>query len=123
MTFMQALEDHGYRTSLVGKAHLQNITDIPAAWPTAAERRKPEAQRRRDGRYDQEMGPAWRHNPDHHIELPYYGFDWAAMVINHGDDVDGDYRRWLEHAHPEMLNKIGSKNAIPTPEFELPAFN
>ncbi|WP_421955277.1 sulfatase [Polaromonas sp.] len=121
MTFMHALRNSGYRTALIGKAHLQNITEIPAAWPKGSERLTPEATQRLTGRYDQELGPTWRRHAKHQMDLPYYGFDSAALVINHGDDVDGDYRRWLAQAHPELARQIGAEHAIPTPAYELSA--
>jgi arylsulfatase A-like enzyme len=36
LTFVELLRREGWRTALVGKAHLQNITAVPAAWPSQA---------------------------------------------------------------------------------------
>ncbi len=37
-TFVDMLREAGYRTALVGKAHLQNITVVPTAWPAKGTR-------------------------------------------------------------------------------------
>src|SRR5436190_23410852 len=54
-TFVDVLREAGYRTALVGKAHLQNITGAPAQWPPdPGARSSPEAPRRGPGCYGQE---------------------------------------------------------------------
>ncbi len=121
-TFVERLRKHGFRTALVGKSHLQNITGNPAQWPpadaapTEGEARKPE-----QGRFDQECEPAWLRNPDIRMDLPYYGFDTVELAIGHGDVAGGHYRRWLEQEHPEVAALTGQEHAIPTPEFALSA--
>src|SRR5690606_1278183 len=55
VTFVERLAQAGYRTALVGKSHLQNMTGLKPSWPrsgdppTEGEARRPEA-----GRFDQE---------------------------------------------------------------------
>ena len=50
-TFVDVLREAGYRTALVGKAHLQNITGAPAQWPPdPGDRRSRDARRRGPGR-------------------------------------------------------------------------
>jgi arylsulfatase len=39
-TFVQVLAQAGWRTALVGKAHLQNITAVAPPWPTGAGRNR-----------------------------------------------------------------------------------
>ena len=118
VTLMETLRCSAYRTSLVGKAHFQNATDIPPAqiapvsrYPIPAGLNEPV--RRGPGRYDQEIHGLWRNNPGHELDLPYYGFEDVVLTIEHGDDVEGDYGRWLSerHADPNLLR--GPENALP----------
>jgi len=119
-TFVDLLRRAGYRTGLIGKSHLQNMAGNPPAWPpNPADRLEIEARARGGGRYDQEWGPAWAADPTHDLDLPFYGFDTVDLTINHGDDLQGHYRRWLKANHPEAEKLLGPKNALPAPEFEL----
>lgn len=119
-TFVSRLADAGYRTALIGKSHLQNMSGFPPSWPrpqdapTEGEARTPEP-----GRFDQEWGPAWRERADHDMTLPFYGFQDVRLVIDHGDTAGGHYRRWLEQEHPEVAAVTGQAHAIPTPDFAL----
>src|SRR5512138_440208 len=58
-TFVELLREAGWRTSLVGKSHLQNMCGFPAAWPPAERRLSREAEREVPGAYWQEWGPFW----------------------------------------------------------------
>lgn len=119
-TFVELLRGAGYRTALVGKSHLQNMTGRPPAWPPKGVPRLPlEAVRSQGGRYDQEWGPFWRERPDHDVELPFYGFSDVVMAVDHGDMPGGHYWRWLEREHPEIAALAGPEHAIPTPGYEL----
>jgi len=118
-TFVDALRKAGYRTALVGKSHLQNMTGNPPAWPRdPAERGRPEAVVL-EGNYHQEWKPLWRDDPKHDVELPFYGFETVHLTIEHGDDIEGHYRRWLRAARPDADSLIGPENAIPTPDLAL----
>jgi arylsulfatase A-like enzyme len=119
-TFVEVLRQAGYRTALVGKSHLQNITDVPAHWPAdARDRLAREAKMATPGRHGQEQATAWESDPTHQMSLPYYGFEKVALSINHGDDQFGEYRRWLRAQHADADKLVGPENAIPTPDFEL----
>lgn len=119
-TFVDRLRGHGYRTALIGKSHLQNMSGLPAPWPgraagaTSGEARNPGA-----GRYDQEWGPSWDENPDFDVLRPYYGFEHVDLVVDHGDIAGGHYRRWLQRNHPEAASVVGPEHAISSPEYEL----
>lgn len=119
-TFVDTLRQAGYRTALVGKAHLQNMTDIAPSWPVrpedrlAAEAREPET-----GNYDQEKRQLWLGRDDYDLDLPYYGFEQARLVDDHSDDVHGHYRYWLRKYHPDVEQCIGPQAAIPAPDYEL----
>jgi arylsulfatase A-like enzyme len=102
-TYADVLRDAGYRTGLVGKAHFQNVSNIPAKPRTqggqGADVEAPfdlarRAQRRGEG-FGQEVRGAWASDPTRAFPSPYYGFDHVRLCIGHGDQVEGHYSRWL----------------------------
>lgn len=119
VTVVERLRDAGYRTALVGKSHLQNISGHAAVPSSSSPQRRGEARRQWPGRLDQEWGPSWAADPHFEMDLPFYGFETVDLVINHGDNAGGHYRRWLEKEHPEVAATTGPQGALPTPEFEL----
>jgi arylsulfatase A-like enzyme len=119
-TFVDVLREAGYRTALVGKAHLQNITGAPAQWPPDPGDRLPREARRRSPRgYGQELGSTWEADPAHDLTLPYYGFETVDLSIRHADQQYGHWRRWLRAQTKDADELIGPEHAIPAPEFEL----
>ena len=128
VTFVELLAAAGYDTALVGKSHLQNFTGKPAPW---ASRRPegltapPEALREADRRlrkgadYDAENMMLW-HDPRHRVGLPFYGFARADICIGHGDQVGGDYLRWLAARHEAPDKLRGPDNALPDPARAAP---
>jgi arylsulfatase A-like enzyme len=118
-TFVQALRDAGYRTALVGKSHLQNITAVPPFWPQAAERLSQESKAFFPGRYGQEVAQRWDKDDAFELELPYYGFERVALTIGHADEQSGHWRRWLRQQVPDADRLIGPDYAIPTPDWAL----
>jgi arylsulfatase A-like enzyme len=119
-TFVDLLRRDGYATALVGKSHLQCITDVPAQVPPDPKDRLPhEARRRAPGRYGQELETTWERDPAHDLDLPYYGFEHVDLSIMHADTQSGHWRRWLRRQTNEADRLVGPANAIPTPEFEL----
>lgn len=127
-TFAEILRQTGYRTAMVGKSHLQNMTgDPPKLTPhgydpaTPAEPASPTpAVRRRGGRYDQELAGKWRAEPDHDIDLPFYGFDAVDLAIEHGDQVEGHYTRWLREKRPDAEMLRGPRHAQPDARITAP---
>ena len=120
-TFVEQLRLAGWRTALVGKAHLQNITAVPPPWPAAGQRLPRDARQAFPGRYGQEVGQRWAQDPDFELDLPYYGFEQVALSIGHGDEQQGHWRRWLRQQLPDADRLIGPDNAIPTPGLALGA--
>lgn len=119
-TFVEIMRSAGYRTALVGKSHLQNITRNPAHWPPdPRDRLAPEARVKTPGRYGQEQGEAWEEDPAFEMTLPYYGFEKVALSINHADHQFGHYRRWLRAQRADADALLGPGNALPTPEYAL----
>ncbi|HRL20900.1 MAG TPA: sulfatase-like hydrolase/transferase [Alcaligenes sp.] len=123
-TFVDVLRRAGWRTALVGKAHLQNITDDPPLYP------KPDAPPTQDearqavatNDYDQECGTLWRERPDHAMTLPFYGFEHVDLAVDHGDQIWGDYGRWLQNEHPDIAALSGPDQALPSPDITLSHF-
>ncbi|MBX2884081.1 MAG: sulfatase-like hydrolase/transferase, partial [Granulosicoccus sp.] len=92
-TYADVLRAVGYRTGLVGKAHFQNVSDIPAKprrhqgegdSPIPPYDRARRTQRSGDG-YGCEVRGAWAESPDKLVSLPYYGFDHVRLCVGHGD--------------------------------------
>lgn len=123
LTFVEMLRREGYQTGLAGKAHLQNITQLDAAWPHSQDRRYAlESLLRHPGVYGQESSAAWSADPDFDLTLPYYGFARAFLTIGHADEQEGHWRRWIRTQCNDADRLIGPDNAIPAPEFELTRF-
>jgi arylsulfatase A-like enzyme len=122
VTFVDLLRDAGYATALVGKSHLQNFTGRPPyAKPPAP---KPgytapipeHAQAFRTTlvgpEYLNEVPQYWE-APDAAVATPFYGYSHVELVTGHGDDVGGDYKRWLRAKAPDALKLLGPSNALP----------
>lgn len=97
-THVEALRTAGYRTGLIGKCHLQNMTDVPPTWSSSGNKStyltQADSQTRTGREYQQESIARWS-DPAHEVTLPYYGFEHVELCIEHGDQVGGDYARWL----------------------------
>lgn len=129
-TFVDIMRAAGYDTALVGKCHLQSISDaLPAVGipqPDPDKTRPPVHLREADrswtthGRYDQELRSTWHNNPNFELALPYYGFSHVDLAVGHGDQVVGHYERWLETRHPGSNSLRGSKNQLPGNEYVAP---
>ena len=129
-TFVDLLRDAGYATGLVGKCHLQNMTDLP---PEAPREPVPEGLvpprpehadavtgRWSEGGYDMESRKRWQEDPRHTVQTPYYGFDHVSLCTMHGDMVEGDYARWLASAVGDIDQLRGPRNAIPDDRYVAP---
>ncbi len=127
VTFADVLSEFGYRTALVGKAHFQNMENVPPALPPSppsqlrVSARHPEARRidLTDPAYRQELRSSWS-DPAHRLRLPYYGFQDVFLCNNHADECFGDYLRWLDAQHPEVAGRIGREYGQVDPRFVAP---
>lgn len=109
-TVADALGAAGWRTSLSGKPHFQCVTTNAAALAAGdgiADARWPD-----DACYDRESGPAWRADPDRSLPLPYYGFQNVDLAVGHGDEVDGNYNRWVTDQGADLERLRGRANAL-----------
>lgn len=115
-TYADALRDAGYRTTLIGKAHFQNMTDAPpspvANEPLIARPWQGDAGRRNGPEYGCESPAHWR-DPGFEVPVPYYGFDDVALCLEHGDQVGGHYARWVAHQGLSHEKHPGPGSALP----------
>lgn len=118
-SFVETLRASGYRTALVGKSHLQNITAVPPPWPGPGQRLPDDARLAHPGRYGQEVASRWASDPAFDLDLPYYGFERVTLTIGHADEQQGHWRRWLQLQRPDADQLIGPENAQPTPGLAL----
>lgn len=116
-TFVRTLAEAGYRTMHVGKSHLQNIQAKPPLYPAGGA--PGETGIRTPGRYDQELGPRWEADPRHDVSTPFYGFQSVDLTVDHGDAVQGHYRRWLRERSADAEALLGDAHALPAPDYEL----
>lgn len=121
VTFVELLRAAGYATALCGKSHLQNFTGRPPTLPEPPDPGKAappddlsEAIRGTldDASHGQEDPAHWQQE-DARVRTPFYGFDHVDLVSSHGDDLGGDYRRWLLERDPDALSKIGAAHQLP----------
>ncbi len=122
VTFVEMLRAAGYDTALIGKSHLQNVSD----WKVQVE--PPE---HRDGfsappdelaeavrsdldspSYQYERQVFWKEdNPV--VPTPFYGFDHYDSVLRHGTMTGGDYELWLKREAPEVIPLRGRDDQLP----------
>lgn len=100
-TFVRRLRDAGYRTGLVGKAHLQNIGHHPKV--AAGHRREVFGSAAAGDVLDRRWPAGWDQyeNLERHragwVEMPedFYGFEHVELAIDHADYCGGHYEHWL----------------------------
>lgn len=105
-TFVDALRVSGYRTALIGKSHLQNMTPHPPIQKRPAPKDGYDSLPREfgealkpvpdDGPYDQEHPDRWRPGTPFDMTLPFYGYEHVDLCTDHGDLVGGHYYVWLK---------------------------
>ncbi|WP_027965593.1 sulfatase family protein [Halomonas halocynthiae] len=120
VTFADVLRGAGYRTAYIGKAHFQNVTNIPAPerrlngqGDRPAEGLWHSLRRQRDGDgYGWEVRQRWAEDPELELATPYYGFDHVRLCIGHGDQVEGHYTAWLRDKGINPDDVRGPENAL-----------
>src|SRR5215470_8116527 len=122
-TFVDLFRAGGWRTALIGKSHLQNMTGTPTVvpkptWPPGyrappAGLDEAEKDDRLDPAYEQEDGTAWDKDPARTFRLPYYGFDHVELCSGHATEVHGSYTGWLRARGPDADALRGAHNQLP----------
>ncbi len=117
-TFVDLLRAEGYRTALMGKSHLQNMTQEPPAMKRRLPERKDsfaEAMKpfpAADGAYEQERPWSWTKD-GFQMTTPFYGFEEVKLCTMHGDLVGGEYRQWLDKETGDAARLTGPANSLP----------
>ena len=123
-TIADVLCAEGWTTALVGKAHFQCMTRNKSAILARQARLPnalvPEARHAGDRRYEAEVSETWRQDPGHDLQYPYYGFEAVDLTVDHGDQVEGHYSRWLAERYPDSDALRGPWNALPGDERAVP---
>lgn len=129
-TFVDLLKSAGYRTALIGKSHLQNFGvdgDFRRRWQydensfLPPEHLRDADQRSLIGRnYENESLSRWENDETHHVQVPFYGFDHVDLCTYHGDEVGGDYARWLSRNAPNASQLRGRANALRDDRYSAP---
>ncbi len=113
-TFVELLRLAGYSTALIGKSHLQTMTDLAPLPVPNKPRRSRDGTQRFPGDYLQESASTWQASPSVEMTLPFYGFEQAEVAIEHGDDINGHYRKWLAKQDLDAESLMGRENAHPS---------
>ena len=122
-TFPELLRAAGYRTALIGKSHLQNMTDFPpfqqAETPPTGKTAPPAALANADksaakyaaSAYEQERPHSWK---DSKFEptTPYYGLDDVIMASHHNEVAGYHHKRHLDAIDPAIAQNTGRQHAI-----------
>ncbi len=129
-TFVDLMRAGGWRTALIGKSHLQNMTGMPTVvenpplpqgfQPPPAGLDEALKEDHPDEAYEQENGREWDRNPARSFRLPYYGFDHVELCSGHAVEVHGSYTGWLRERRPDADRLRGPENALPGNTYSLP---
>lgn len=117
-TFVDLMRHEGYRTGLMGKSHLQNMTSNPALATRGHEARDDDFEEARkpedvaEGAYDQERPWSWE-KPDHDVTKPFYGFEDVALTTMHSDQVGAAYIAWMKARGGDPDTMVGPENSLP----------
>lgn len=128
VTFVDLLRAAGYRTGLIGKSHLQNVTDVPAGYVQPVHEgvvppdgMKEARMRNLQGpEYEMERRPTVDRKGHRALQTPFYGFEHVELCTGHGDMSKGHYGDWLEERHPGSDELRSRDNLIPDDRYSAP---
>ncbi len=122
-TFPELLRAAGYRTALIGKSHLQNMTDM-VPFQTAEEAPEDKvvppphlmnadktAVKYSATNYEQERRHQWE-DASFEPQTPYYGLDDVIMASHHTEVAQYHHKRHLDAVDPTIAQNTGPKHAI-----------
>lgn len=111
VTFVELMAAAGYDTALIGKSHLQTVTDWPVQVEPPVYREgftapPPElAVAKRTAldtpEYHYERQAYWN-RPGPYVPRPFYGFQDYISVLRHGFNTGGDHEQYLKDQAPEV---------------------
>ena len=128
-TFVEILREAGYRTALLGKSHLQNMTGLPPAQKREIEEglaqpaehlREAEVGGRLHTNYELENALNWPTPAMERRKEPYYGFEHFEICTSHGDQVGGDYLFWAQAKEPDFHQLRDPQNALDRGDYTAP---
>ena len=111
-TFVRQLRAAGYRTSLVGKSHLQNMGHMPGVGAMLFGPGEPAERSRWPEGWDL-LEDLERHRAGW-VDIPedFYGFDHVDLVVDHADEGGGHYHQWLVAQGVDRDRVCGPDNAL-----------
>lgn len=115
-TFPEVLAATGCDTALLGKSHLQTMTDFPTpigANPSGMGQLANAIDIGDENLYRREDPLNWRDNGPLDIDKPFYGFATVDLVLFHGDGTRGHHASWL-------AEQVDDPEALSGPENQLP---
>ncbi len=114
-TFPEVLAAAGYDTALIGKSHLQTMTDAPIPIgenPAGRGRLANAIDLGDDSAYWWEDADNWAANGPLDIETPFYGFDTVDLVTLHGDGTGGHHATWQAEQVGDISAIRGAENQL-----------
>ncbi|MEZ5658258.1 MAG: sulfatase-like hydrolase/transferase [Burkholderiaceae bacterium] len=114
-TFTEVLSAGGYDTALIGKAHFQTFTEIPAPIgqnPAGKGRLANAVDIGPESDFVSESITGWRAKGPDVVPKPYYGFQHAELVTFHGDMTGGAHEYWLRQQLPDLDRVRGPNNQL-----------
>ena len=113
-TFVRRLRETGYRTTHIGKSHLQNM-GVPANVNKLRVPEPGEGEAVRDrGVNTAGLEYSERFESEGRAAFPddFYGYEYVNMVTRHGDMCSGHYLQWLREQTPGADRLRGAEHAL-----------
>ena len=122
VTFVELMRAAGYDTALIGKSHLQNVTDWPDKLDPPVQREGFEAppdhlsvavRSDLDNETYQYEREAFYSDETAEVPLPFYGFDDYTAVTRHGFNTGGNHARHVRASAPGAFALRSRENQFP----------